>query len=345
MDKKSCRIGVNLGGWLSQYPELSQEHFNAFIQAHDIRRIADWGFDHVRLPVDYPVVEDDRNPGAYRESGLDAIEYCLEWCRENDLNVILDLHKAPGFAFDALDESTLFESESVQKRFINLWRALADRFQGRYGDLLAFELLNEIMLPDRKPWNTLAGQVVDMIRAIDRQRLIVIGSNCYNAANELKNLAIPDDPNVLFTFHCYEPFTVTHQKAYWVKALVEYDRHVEYPGQADGLGIFLQEHPDYQFQLDKEVGKRFDKAYLQAALQPAVDFNNSTGQAAYCGEFGVYEIASIATRLSWTRDLVSLLNENGIGRAYWTYKALDFGLVDRNGEVVSRELVDIVTKK
>lgn len=345
MEKRSCRVGINLGGWLSQYPEFSQRHFNTFIQAHDIRRIADWGFDHVRLPVDYPVLEDDRDPGVYRESGFDAIEYCLEWCRENDLRVILDLHKAPGFAFDAQESSTLFRSAAAQERFLNLWRAVADRFRARYMGALAFELLNEIMLPDSGPWNELAGRALESIRAIDRGRLVVIGGNTYNAADELVNLEVWEDPNVLYTFHCYQPFTVTHQKAYWVEALVEYGRQVDYPGRAEGLDMFLREHPEYRFFLEYEVGKWFDRIYLRSALRPAVDFAAGAGQTVYCGEFGVVDVAPMETRLNWTRDLVSLLNEFEIGRAYWTYKALDFGLVDAYGRVINQDLVDIVCRR
>ena len=36
-----------------------QEHYDAFIQEEDIRKIASMGFDHVRLAIDYEVLEDE----------------------------------------------------------------------------------------------------------------------------------------------------------------------------------------------------------------------------------------------------------------------------------------------
>jgi aryl-phospho-beta-D-glucosidase BglC (GH1 family) len=51
--------GVNLGGWLSQYRRYEHDHFRTFITRRDIEQIAAWGFDHIRLPVDYPVLESD----------------------------------------------------------------------------------------------------------------------------------------------------------------------------------------------------------------------------------------------------------------------------------------------
>ena len=49
--------GVNLGGWLSQADEKTKEHYDTFIGKEDIKRIASWGCDHVRLPIDYIVIE------------------------------------------------------------------------------------------------------------------------------------------------------------------------------------------------------------------------------------------------------------------------------------------------
>lgn len=187
-------------------------------------------------------------------------------------------------------------------------------------------------------------ETVRRIRAIDQRRLILVGGNIYNAADELQNIEILEDPDILYTFHYYLPMTVTHQKAPWVPALVEYDQQVDYPGQsASGLETIVKKYPDYR--LDREVGIRFDKTYLHKVLQPAMDFSLQNGQPVYCGEFGVYEKASMDTRLNWTRDLVDLLNQFHIGRTCWTYKALDFGLVDKDGAVVNKELIEIVSKR
>ena len=346
MNKISLKIGINLGGWISQYPAYDHQHFKTFITANDIKRIADWGMDHVRLPVDYPLLEDDDRPGIYKESGFDYIETCLAWCQKEGVRVILDLHKAPGFAFDALDKSSLFVNPGMQARFLGLWETITRRFFGRLDDALALELLNEIVLPDSGPWNTLAKQALGRMRAVDPQRLIILGGNHYNAPDELQNLELISDPNILYTFHFYLPLSVTHQKAPWIPPLVEYDQGLEYPGQqAPGLSAIVEKYPHDTHGLDKEIGIQFNKSYLHSVLQPALDFSQRTGQTVYCGEFGVYERASMFTRLNWTRDFISLLDEFDIGRAYWTYKALDFGLVDGDGRVVNQELIELVSKQ
>ena len=49
--------GVNLGGWLSQCDENTDEYYASFITEEDIKAIAAAGLDHVRVPVDYPLLE------------------------------------------------------------------------------------------------------------------------------------------------------------------------------------------------------------------------------------------------------------------------------------------------
>lgn len=342
MNKKSLQTGVNLGGWLSQYPAYDLGYFDTFITDWDIRRIKDWDFDHVRLPIDYPLLENEHQPFSLNERGLGFVQRGLDWCSENGLQVILDLHKAPGFSFNNYQAATLFDDVSQQERFLNLWQILSEHFLGT-SDFVAFELLNEVVLPDSAPWNRLIRKAVDLIRQVDTERLIVIGGNYYNAASQLARLDVLADPNILYTFHYYEPIIVTHQKATWIKSLLDYNKNVDYPGEALQLDEFLKLHPEYRDFLGRFVDRHLDRSSLQVDVQPAIDFGHITGQAIYCGEYGVIERAPIQTRLNWTRDFVSILREKSIGRAVWSYKGIDFGLVNLSGEVISNELIKIVS--
>jgi aryl-phospho-beta-D-glucosidase BglC (GH1 family) len=55
---KGFQKGVNLGGWLSQC-SMKKEHLEFFIGESDIRKISEWGCDHVRLPFDYEILQDE----------------------------------------------------------------------------------------------------------------------------------------------------------------------------------------------------------------------------------------------------------------------------------------------
>ncbi|HEY4690545.1 MAG TPA: glycoside hydrolase family 5 protein [Anaerolineae bacterium] len=337
------KTGVNLGGWLSQFREYDPQHFKTFITADDIQRVTNWGFDHVRLPIDYPMLEDDARPGVYKEDGFAYIDRCLDACKAAGLQLVLDLHKAPGFSFDTPNTNSLFSSRALQDRFVALWQAIARRYPSE-GPYLFFELLNEVFLPDSAPWNDLVRRTIAAIRQIDRKRWIIVGGNHHNAADQLDNLELFEDEHIIYTFHFYEPIIFTHQKAHWFAAAQDYDTEVNYPGECPGLAEFLQQNPHYQSQFDRFVGVRLDREWVRAAVQPAIAFARRTGKPVYCGEYGAIDRAPMPSRLNWCRDATDILNEAGIDHTYWTYKAMDFGLVDASGQVVSNELVQIVSR-
>jgi len=352
MKKDSLKIGINLGRWISQYKLFDRRHFESFIGADDIRRISDWGFDHIRLPVDYKVLEGDAGPDVYPDSGFVYLDRCLSWCQDAGMRVIFDVHRAPGYSFtntleaERTEENTLFSDPSCRARFIHLWEVLARRYAGAAEDVLAFELLNEIVLADGSAWNETAQQTVRRIREIEPERLIIIGGNNYGAVDELVNIRVNPDSNLLYTFHFYEPLAVTHQKAYWVVEMEKYGRTISYPGEVGDLAEFIAaEYPEHINRYKNSFGRKLNRDFLSEMLEPARQFIADRGEPVYCGEFGVIDRAPGQTRINWTRDYIDVLNELKIGYAYWTYKQMDFGLVDRNGEVLNEEIVRVITRK
>jgi hypothetical protein len=340
------QAGVNLGGWLSQYPHYDAEHFQSFITAADIQRIAVWGMDHVRLPVDYPIlIEDDLK--TVKESGFKYLDNCLDWCAKAGLGVVLDLHRAPGYSFSNLAGSDLFQNGQAQEGFLGLWETLAKRYAPIKTPELIFELLNEVVLPCSDPWNELVAKAVQRIRSVDKDHWIMVGGNYYNAITALKDLAINPDDRIVYTFHFYEPLPFTHQKAYWVKWLHDFDRTFDYPMRVTGLGEFLARHPEFKgdHHAAHYIDLMMDKTYLQSLFQQAIDFQTTHNKPLYCGEFGVIELAPLTGNIRWNQDLIGLLNQNRIGRAYWSYKAMDFGLVDKDGNLVSEDLLMAVCQR
>lgn len=318
--------GINIGGWLSQC-EHSMKHYNNFIQESDFAEIAAYGFDHVRIPVDYEVIEDEN--GNVLEEGIAYIQNSIDWCKKYGMNMIIDLHKTYGFSFDAGEsESGFFESEFLQERFYQLWRELAKRF-GIYHDHVAFELLNEVTEQKYcEIWNAIAEKCVSVIRAIAPETYILIGGYENNCIKALKDLKMPTDDKIVYNFHCYEPLIFTHQGAYWVKNMPK-DFRLHYPAT-------IQEYALAQKKLGLEtvdlvsdakvetVGEEFFDSLFSEAVAIAEERNVPL----YCGEYGVIDLADEESAVSWLQSITSSFQKHKIARAVWCYKGLDFGLTD-----------------
>jgi len=341
------KAGINLGGWISQCRDMTPEHIAGFITEADIEQIASWGMDHVRLPIDYPVLEADDSPFEYLESGFAVIDTLIEWCKTYKLNVILDLHKAPGYAFSDniisdQSEIKLFTDSTMQKRFVSLWEAFTRRYKNE-GDNVVFELLNEVTNPHGESWNRVARKAIEAIRAIDPNRCIILGGPYFNSASGLALLELWEDEHILYTFHFYDPFVFTHQRARWMK-FKDTGIHQPYPGKVEGVEILEKQYPE---QAKAYSGKdiTLNKELLRIYLTPALEFMKCTGKRLYCGEYGAIDNADMDSRVNWLNDMAELFAEYGIGRAYWTYKGMSFSAIDREtGEAVSAELIKAVVK-
>lgn len=330
--------GVNLGGWLSQC-DLSDDRLNNFIKEKDIEKIKSMGADHVRLPIDYQVIENE--DGTDKEHGYDYIDDCFSWCEKNGLNLVIDLHKAAGYIFDAAENCRgFFDDKSLQERFMNLWDKLSKRYGG-HPDKIAFEILNEVVDPDvKEEWNQIAEDTIKVIRKNAPDTWIIIGGTRNNSVVSVKELRKPYDDKIVFNFHCYEPLIFTHQAAYWVKGMSE-DFRISYPKD---LG-------EYYEVTEKTIGSFFselikgydgvmcDKDFFIRYFKEAIEIAQKYDVPLYCGEYGVIDRADPEGTLNWFKDINAAFNEYGIARSVWSYKEMDFGLTDEHYSSVFEEMI------
>lgn len=117
--------GVNVGGWLSIEPFITpsffepykhevvdewelteawgknaakkmEKHYSSFINKQTFKEIREAGFDHVRIPYGYWIVEKYEGEPYVERIGWRYLLRAIEYCRENGLRVSLDMHGVPG---------------------------------------------------------------------------------------------------------------------------------------------------------------------------------------------------------------------------------------------------------
>lgn len=116
-----------------------------FVTEADVAAIAAWGFDHVRLPINWRVLMTDA--GTWREDGFALVDRLIEWCRASGLLVLLDLHGAPGGQTGTnIDDSDgrpeLFMDPRNEDLTVALWTEIARRYRDEQV-VLGYDLLNE----------------------------------------------------------------------------------------------------------------------------------------------------------------------------------------------------------
>ena len=336
--------GVNLGGWISQFGDkYGKEHFDTYITESDIRDVADFGFDHVRVPVDYIVLEDEE--GNVKEEGYTYLDNCREWCEKYNLNMIIDLHECHGYSFDPMkkdDKKQFFYNEEHQERFFSLWEKIATRFKD-YTDRVAFEPLNEVVVYEvADAWNEILRNYISRIRAIAPKAYLVIGGVCYNSVGTVHLLDIPVDEYIVYNFHCYEPMIFTHQGAHWVD-FMPLDFRIGYPKT-------LEEYRAASTELTKDLaGAIFDEKiseigpkFFEDIFTPALRKAEQDNVPLYCGEHGVIDLADREDAIRWIKDIHAAFHKYGIGSALWNYKGLNYGISDLHNIKIKEALREVL---
>ena len=306
--------GVDLGGWFSQC-DYSEDRMDHFITEKDFEVISGWGLDHVRIPVDYNVMEAEN--GSWKADGFRRIEKALKWAEKNGLKVVLDLHKTAGFSFDAGEkEEGFFFSESCQQRFYRFWEEMARHFTDAAN--VAFELLNEVTDASFiAAWNRISAECIRRIRKLAPDSLILLGSYHNNAPDALKDLDAPADKRVIFNFHCYDPLPFTHQGAYWVPWL----------------------NPEARVSFE-EAG--IDEDFFERAFKSAIETAEKHQTALYCGEYGVIDRATPEDTVRWYRIIHDTFEKHEIARSAWSYRQMDLGLSDERLDGVRDRLIRLL---
>ena len=336
---KGYKKGVNFGGWFSQC-DHSEIRYDTFIVENDIRTVSEWGFDHVRIPVDYELLQN--LDGSFKEDGFDRLYRAVSLCHKYDLNVIIDLHKTIGFSFDSNEnEAGFFDSEKYQEYFCSLWEKIAKIYGN--DDRVAFELLNEVtdsVYADS--WNNVAGKAVERIRKYAPSTKILFGGCNNNSVSQIKNLAMPFDENTVYNFHCYNPLIFTHQGAYWIDSMDQNFR-MKFDTKMSDYQEYSEKYIGYPMEEQlNDSDAIIDVDYFENLFAEAIEIAEARNVALYCGEYGVIDLADPKDALKWYRCIHEVFEKHNIGRAVWSYKEMDFGIVDKHYDEVRKELLELL---
>ena len=336
--------GTNVSHWLSQSEERGEAR-RLHIQEDDFARLDSLGFDFVRLPIDEVQFWDE--DGQKLPEAWQLMTNAIHWAEKHHLRTIVDLHIIRSHYFNAVNEgegsaNTLFTSEKAQQDLINMWYQLSDVLKGYSNDSVAYEFMNEPVADDHEQWNKLVAKVHTALREREPQRTLVIGSNMWQSYETIKYLKVPEgDKNLILSFHYYNPMILTHRGAWWTP-IGRYTGKIDYPGIMVSKEEYEAAPDSLKPELEQYLTQEWNIDRLRADFKDAIDAAKKYGLQLFCGEWGVYEPVDRQLAYKWTKDMLTVFNENNIAWTTWCYDA-DFGFWDqKKHDFKDKGLVDLL---
>ena len=185
--------------------EFWENYRKNFVSRADIDQIAEWGFNHIRLPFHYKQfhTEDGSTP-----IGYEIVDSLLSWCEPYNMYVILDMHCAPGAQnggpiSDSDGIARLWLEEDKKELTVEIWREIAEYYSDN--TLIGgYDLINEPVLPQGVTLSEFKQLYIDItqaIREVDQNHIVFIEGNWYGT--DFSGLTPPWDDNMSYSFHKY----------------------------------------------------------------------------------------------------------------------------------------------
>lgn len=209
-------IGAQLGD--AEATRRLIDHRDSFITDADFTWIAEHGYDFVRLPVGYWLLEDDHG----FVSGAGHLDQAFIWAERHGLRVLLDLHGLQG-SQNGRDHSGevgrigLHQEDNVAKAVATVTQLA--RTYGRHDALLGLELINEPWLGFRSArlMRYYEAAVAAVAGHLDGDTKIIV-SDAYQARRMAwllgrRRLGRGPGDQLVLDVHLYRLFTWWHRRA------------------------------------------------------------------------------------------------------------------------------------
>jgi endoglucanase len=317
----------------------------------DLKWMAGWGFDFVRLPMAYPryitfdpsknITPDDVMN--FNEKELDNIQSLVERANKHGLHMSINLHRAPGFCVNAgfNEPYNLWQDKEAQEAFYQHWSMWAKRFKHLSPKQISFDLVNEpCTREDMNDQHSKRGAIPgELYREVAKKSLETIRRHNPNHmviadGNEVGSKVIPEifDLDIEQSCRGYYPGQISHYRAPWAMKNPDDAPTPVWPG------VIGEKH--------------FSRENLVDFYQPWVDAIKK-GVGVHCGECGCWKETPHEVFLAWFGDVLDVLTQHDIGYALWNFRG-DFGIMDSDrkdieyedwyGHKLDRKLLNLLMK-
>ncbi|MGY6707693.1 MAG: glycoside hydrolase family 5 protein [Rhizobiaceae bacterium] len=234
--------GINMDQWVT-WPSADRwtdddalfpfPEWRRSVGREELAELRSAGLDFIRMPVD-PVPFMAEHAAGQRERLISEVGEAVDMALEAGLKVIVDLHLIPGGTELPYMARVLNEADDFAT-YRQLVSDMASSLSGRDPTRVAFELMNEpgtsCDAQGNARWSDLQHQLHADARAAAPDTTLVLTGGCGGNASGLIALdpGVIADDNVIWTFHSYRPFILTHQGALWAGDLIRYVTGLPYP--------------------------------------------------------------------------------------------------------------------
>ncbi|RWC44539.1 cellulase family glycosylhydrolase [Mesorhizobium sp.] len=382
----SMKRGLNLDQWTTWPGEdkwsdpqtiLPYPEWRKFLNDDDLKALKRAGFDFLRMPIDpSPFLSGETlalRDGLYA-SALDSVRMV----NRAGLKVVVDMHLIPSGSSRKIGMGEVMEDPKTFEAYVEMVRRMARTLADEDPRQVAFEPMNEPVVDcdadGTSFWPERQQRLFAAARSSATKLTLILTGACYSNATSLAKIdpkAIPDD-NIIWTFHTYDPFLLTHQGATWAGDFIPYVTGLPYPLSAvpraqleaaldtirarikaeapwarqNGLLAYLDEQVasmDTDEKLLETMNAPFTRVEAWAKANGIRPENITLGEFGMIRqEYGNAQVMPAEYRAAYISDMIARAEAHGFSWSVWGYGGA-FGIVEAfDGNKAEPDVMDAI---
>ena len=307
--------GINMLTFFETWNKGELPNLNKHDEA-DFACLKSMGVEVIRLPVHFDLLMEPYDTGIIYDFVLEKLDQVCDWAEKYQIYLIIDDHSFNTEEYDNNPPSVQLYQEHLE----SVWRQIASRYNNR-SKYIIYEILNEPKSNGEiaSKWIKLQQGIIDLIRSYDPERDIVVTSANFSSIDTLAKMKPYKDPNLIYTFHFYEPMLFTHQGATWVGKGMANTSDIPFPYErarmpklnkaAASDGWVQSMYSEYY-----NIGT---VKYINQRIKKAADWAKKNKVRVWAGEMGAKTWINSEDRLAWINATRIALEENNIPYCCW----------------------------
>ena len=309
--------GVNLTNWFRFPARSDDEALRSYLPDAAIAALRHAGFSAVRLAVQPELL--DAAP-----QRLALLVQVVRRLQRAGLAVVLGPHPTTWH---------LEQSAADRDRLLAFWRRLAPALRPLDQRLTYPEILNEpVFAGASNAWEALQIEALAVVRtALPEATVVLTGSN-WGGIDGLAALRPVTDPNVIYSFHFYDPSELTALAAYRPNLDRAALARLPFPMDPQACRPAADSTPDAATRglITFVCSMRWNAARVGVRIEQAATWARDNHAAVLLGEFGASQALNAPARLAWLEAVRRACEQRSIGWALWGYDdMMGFGIDPR----------------
>ena len=382
----SVKRGINLDIWTTWPGEdqwdradviLPYPEWRKTVGLAELQELKETGFDFVRIPVDPSPFLSEKTAGLRADLFASVLE-SARLANEAGLKAIVDMHLIPRGDDSPIAMEAVMGNPATFDAYVEIVRTMALTLSKEDPTKIAFELMNEPVVDcegdGTNLWPERQKRLFAAARASATRLTLILTGACMSNAEMLAAVDPRDypDDNIIWAFHSYRPFLMTHQGATWAGDFIRYVTGLPYPPYSvpraeldaalEKVRTRIGEEAPWTRQsgmisyLDEQIAEIDTPEKLAAVVEKpfltVAEWATQNGVAPeniLLGEFGMIRqeygnpsVVPAASRAAYVKDMIGHAEAHGFAWAIWDYGGA-FGVVEEfEGRKAEPDVLEVV---